>query len=150
MRHTALLLTAVSLLPQIHAQENKTATYQIEFTIRDDSDTSKVQHYSLQVDASRKATFHAGTREDGVNIECTARESNGLIALEGTVELVTVTSVEGISEPVTRQRVFSFSSTDPLGTSVTIFDPRKPRLAFAGPYAPPPLKQLIEATVTKK
>ena len=143
------------LLP-LHAQEKQDsdapAVYQVEFNIRDGGEGTAQpnQHYAMLIDESRQGVFQAGRRvpevvgslqgpyiDVGVKIQCSVRESNGKVALSGSIERSEIggtVSIGGVSEPIVGQRKIVFH------TSV---EPGKPTV-IAGAA-----KEQVEATVTK-
>jgi hypothetical protein len=141
--------TILAFVSPVHAQER----YKVEFTIKDDTG-GKPQpslHYSMLVEESRKAVFQAGSRvadgcssqlvDTGADIELTAHTSDGKVAIEGAIDLTSITghvNLSSICEPIIGQRKIVFNTAVELG---------KPTLILDDPKALP-LRQ-VEAVVTK-
>jgi hypothetical protein len=123
MRTSVVLVAAALLMPQltVFAQEKRDpGTYKVEFNIRDTTGApaKAALHYTLRMEANRKAVFKVGNRvpvasgsyqpgtsgagvnplvntqytylDIGVNIECIVSEMNGRIAMHGSLDLSTV------------------------------------------------------------
>jgi hypothetical protein len=185
MRIPAALIAAtvlVSMLP-VHAQESKEsrgpAVYKVEFDIREGSDgtTQPSQHYSMLIDESRKGVFQAGNRvpiapgspqyaDVGVSIECTVHESDGKAALNGGIELTSITgqvNLSALSQPIIGQRRIAFNRIVKLGLPTVIVDDRNAlpadHVSFNRTNTPTPgipdkplanaTTRQVEATVTK-
>jgi hypothetical protein len=117
MRLSLALVAALLLALQlpVHAQEKKDpGLYKVEFNIRDGAATAAGQRYTLLMEPNRKAVLKVGSRvpvatgsyqgntanpavntqytyvDIGVDIECIVGESNGKIALHGSIDISSV------------------------------------------------------------
>lgn len=153
--YVPVTLIATAVLAFASAPDAQQApVYKVEFTVNNDTtgNPQPSQRYSMLVDESRKAVFQAMNGvptgcgspqfiDTGAKIELTLHSSEGKVAIEGSIDLTSVTgqvNLSSICEPIIGERKIAFNTTVDLGKPAIIAD--DPRTV--------PVRH-VEAVVTK-
>ncbi|HUB81128.1 MAG TPA: hypothetical protein VMB03_20135 [Bryobacteraceae bacterium] len=113
-------------------------SYKVEFTINDGTaaNPQPSRRYSMLVDESRKAAFQAlgdvfnncgspQSIDTGAKIELTLHSSGDKVAIEGSIDLSSVTGIGNVGslcEPIIGERKIAFHTKLDLGKPATLDD----------------------------
>jgi len=148
-------LIATAVFAFLSAPDSQQApVYKVEFTLSNGAagNPQPSQRYSMLVDESRKAVFQAMNGvptgcnsprfiDTGANIELALHTSEGKVAIEGVIDLTSITgqvNLSSLCEPIIGQRKIAFH---------TMLEPGKPATLDDDPHAGP--TRHVEAVVTK-
>ena len=178
MRSSAMLIATAVLMPlAAHAQgTGGHPTYKVEFNIRDVGDAAGKagRHYTLLLEAGRKAVFKVGSRvpvatgsfqpgvggvgvnplvntqytylDLGVNIDCIVEERNGKMAMHGGLDLSTVAQHEAASRAANPPNPTVVQTKVELDTAIEAGKPT----VIAAIDDPVTARQLqVESTITR-